>query len=129
MNTLGPGLAVDKELRRPILANGVGGVSGPGIKPIALRCVRDVFEATGLPIIGTGGVITGEDAIEMLVTETGGNIFSATDVANIVKKAKDKARLETLSKNYVDWYFVVGAMILFLIEVLVRRVKEKIKKR
>ena len=51
----------------PILANKVGGVSGPGIKPIAIKKVYDVFKATGLPIIGTGGVSTGEDALEMMM--------------------------------------------------------------
>ncbi|MFC1616039.1 dihydroorotate dehydrogenase [Patescibacteria group bacterium] len=67
VNTLGPGLAIDIDLRRPILTNRVGGVSGPGIKPIAVKCVYDVFKATGKPIIATGGVLTGEDAIEMMM--------------------------------------------------------------
>jgi len=67
INTLGPGLAVDIDLRTPILKNKVGGISGPGIKPLALKMVYDVYKATALPIIGTGGVITGEDAIEMMM--------------------------------------------------------------
>ncbi len=67
VNTFGPGLSVDINLRRPILTNRVGGVSGPGIKPLALKCVYDVYKATGLPIIGTGGILTGEDAIEMMM--------------------------------------------------------------
>jgi len=67
INTLGPGLAIDIDLRMPILANKTGGVSGPAIKPIAVKCVYDVFKATGLPIIGTGGVMTGRDAIEMMM--------------------------------------------------------------
>ena len=67
INTVGPGLAIDINLRRPILANGVGGVSGPAIKPVAIKCVNDVYKATGLPIIGTGGVMTGEDAIEIMM--------------------------------------------------------------
>lgn len=69
INTVGPGMVIDLKTRLPILANRVGGVSGPAIKPIAIRCVNDVWKATGgkLPIIGTGGVMTGEDAIEMMM--------------------------------------------------------------
>ncbi len=67
INTVGPGLAIDINLRRPILANKVGGVSGPAIKPIAVKCVHDVYKATKLPIVGTGGVLTGEDAIEIMM--------------------------------------------------------------
>lgn len=67
VNTFGPGLAVDINTRMPILANKVGGVSGPGIKPLAVKCVYDVFKATGAPIVGTGGVLTGEDVIEMMM--------------------------------------------------------------
>jgi len=69
INTLGPGMAIDLRSRLPILANKVGGMSGPGIKPLAVRCIADVYRATGgkLPIIGTGGVMTGEDAIEFLL--------------------------------------------------------------
>lgn len=67
INTVGPGMAIDLVTRLPILANRVGGVSGPAIKPIAIKCVNDVWKATKLPIIGTGGVMTGEDAIEMMM--------------------------------------------------------------
>jgi dihydroorotate dehydrogenase (NAD+) catalytic subunit len=62
------GLVVDAERRRPVLGAGGGGLSGPAIKPIALRAVRDVARAfPGVPIIGTGGVTTGVDAVEMMV--------------------------------------------------------------
>ena len=67
INTVGPGLAIDIDLRMPILSNKVGGVSGPAIKPIAVKCVHDVYKATKLPIIGTGGVLTGRDAIEIMM--------------------------------------------------------------
>ena len=66
INTL-YGMGIDIKLRRPILTNKSGGVSGPGIKPTAVKCVYDIHAATGLPIIGTGGVCTGEDAIEMMM--------------------------------------------------------------
>lgn len=69
INTVGPGMVINIEARRPILSNKRGGVSGPAIKPIAVRCVYDVFEATKgkIPIIGTGGVTYGRDAIEMFM--------------------------------------------------------------
>ncbi|HYH52260.1 MAG TPA: dihydroorotate dehydrogenase [Acidimicrobiia bacterium] len=62
------GLAIDVETRRPRLGAGGGGLSGPAIKPVALRAVADVARALpGTPIIGTGGVRTGLDAVEMLL--------------------------------------------------------------
>lgn len=69
INTVGPGMAIDPRSRMPILAAHKGGLSGPGIKPIAVRCVAEIYEATGgtVPIIGMGGVYTGEDAIEMML--------------------------------------------------------------
>lgn len=67
INTVGPGLAIDLESREPILANRVGGISGPAIKPLAIRIVHEVSKATKLPIIGTGGVTNGRDALEMMM--------------------------------------------------------------
>lgn len=68
INTVGPGMMLDIETREPILANKVGGVSGPAIKPIAIKAVYDIHKALPkVPIIGTGGVLTGEDAIEMVM--------------------------------------------------------------
>ncbi len=67
INTIGPGMVIDLKTRKPILANRVGGVSGPAIKPVAVKAVNDIHKATGLPIIGTGGVLNGEDAVEMMV--------------------------------------------------------------
>jgi dihydroorotate dehydrogenase (NAD+) catalytic subunit len=66
INTL-YGMGIDIKLRRPILTNKSGGLSGPGIKPTAVKCVYDIFKSTGLPIIGTGGVTNGADAIEMMM--------------------------------------------------------------
>jgi len=62
------GLLIDAERRRPVLGGGGGGLSGPAIKPVALRAVHDVSRALpGVPIIGTGGVRNGVDAVEMLL--------------------------------------------------------------
>ncbi len=61
------GMGIDITLRRPILTNKSGGLSGPAIKPVAVKAVYDVFKETGLPIIGTGGITNGEDAIEIMM--------------------------------------------------------------
>ena len=62
------GMAVDWRRRRPMLGNVVGGLSGPAIKPIALRCVHQVRRAVDIPIIGVGGIMTIDDVMEFLVT-------------------------------------------------------------
>ena len=62
------GLAVDWRRRKPMLGNGFGGLSGPAIKPIALRCVRHVYKAVHIPVIGIGGIETIDDAMEFFVT-------------------------------------------------------------
>ncbi len=66
INTM-PGMVIDPVSGRPILSNRVGGLSGPALKPIALRCVYEIRRAVSVPIIGTGGVSTGQDAAEMLM--------------------------------------------------------------
>ena len=66
INTL-TGLAVDWRKRRPVLGNGIGGLSGPAIKPVALRIVHQVRRAVDIPIVGCGGVRTVDDVLEFLV--------------------------------------------------------------
>ncbi|MCC6849544.1 MAG: dihydroorotate dehydrogenase [Deltaproteobacteria bacterium] len=61
------GLAVDLETRRPVLTNGTGGLSGPAIKPIALRMVHDTARAVKIPVIGMGGIGDADDALEFLL--------------------------------------------------------------
>ena len=67
INSLGPGLIIDIETTRPVLANRIGGVSGPGIRPIAVRCVYDICRAIDVPVIAIGGVSSGRDVVEMLL--------------------------------------------------------------
>jgi dihydroorotate dehydrogenase (NAD+) catalytic subunit len=61
------GMAIDLETRRPKIANITGGLSGPAIKPIALRMVWQVVQATEIPVVGIGGIISAEDALEFLI--------------------------------------------------------------
>jgi dihydroorotate dehydrogenase (NAD+) catalytic subunit len=65
INTM-PGMLVDAESGAPVLDNRSGGISGPALKPIALRCVHEIAGAVDIPIIGTGGVTSGVDAVEMI---------------------------------------------------------------
>lgn len=67
INTLGPGMVIDIESRAPIISNRIGGISGPAIHPIAVRCVNDIARAVKVPLIGVGGNATARDAIEMIV--------------------------------------------------------------
>lgn len=62
-----PAMAVDVRTRRPLLGNITGGLSGPSIKPIALKMVWDVFRAVRVPIIGIGGIMTADDAVEFIL--------------------------------------------------------------
>jgi len=60
-------MAIDVETAMPVLGNRVGGLSGPAIKPIALRCVYDVYERVKVPIMGCGGIMDWRDAVEFLL--------------------------------------------------------------
>lgn len=67
VNTLGPGMIINIEAHKPVLSYKVGGVSGQALRPIATRCVYDIYESVKIPIIGTGGISTGRHAIEMIM--------------------------------------------------------------
>lgn len=66
-NSVGPGMIIDINTGKPVLSNKEGGVSGPAIKPIALRAVYQIAKNTNLPIIGIGGICTGKDALEFIM--------------------------------------------------------------
>ncbi|ACJ16752.1 dihydroorotate dehydrogenase [Thermococcus onnurineus NA1] len=66
INTL-KAIAIDVYARRPILSNRVGGYSGPGVKPVALRAVYDLAKALNIPVIGIGGITTWRDALEFFL--------------------------------------------------------------
>lgn len=80
INTI-PGMSIDIETRRPRIANRTGGFSGPALKPIAVRMVYDVAHAVNVPIIGMGGIMNGEDAIEFFLA---GASAIAVGTANFV---------------------------------------------
>ena len=66
INTL-LGMKIDIDKRRPVLANNMGGLSGPAIKPIAVRMVYQVAQTVNIPVLGMGGIVNGEDAIEFML--------------------------------------------------------------
>ncbi len=80
INTI-PAMAVDVRRKRPILCNVTGGLSGPCIKPVALKMVYDVSRAVSIPVIGMGGIMTGEDAAEFMLC---GATAVMTGTANLV---------------------------------------------
>jgi dihydroorotate dehydrogenase (NAD+) catalytic subunit len=66
INTL-TGMIIDVHAGWPVLANRTGGLSGPAIRPLAVRCVYEIYRAVNIPIVGTGGVGSGRDAVEMIL--------------------------------------------------------------
>jgi dihydroorotate dehydrogenase (NAD+) catalytic subunit len=81
INTI-TGMVIDIESRRPKIANITGGLSGPAIKPVALRMVWQVVQATKIPVIGIGGIMTADDALEFLIA---GAAAVQIGTANFVK--------------------------------------------
>jgi dihydroorotate dehydrogenase (NAD+) catalytic subunit len=95
INSVGPGMLIDIETAQPVLANRIGGVSGPGIRPIAVRCVFDICRTVDVPVIGIGGVSDGRDVVEMLlVGATAVGIGSAVNYHGftVFEKAVDQVR-------------------------------------
>jgi dihydroorotate dehydrogenase (NAD+) catalytic subunit len=80
------GMGVDLATRRPLLANIVGGLSGPAVKPVALRCVWQVSRAVSIPVIGIGGISSAEDVLEFILAgasavQVGSANFTRPDAA------------------------------------------------
>jgi dihydroorotate dehydrogenase (NAD+) catalytic subunit len=94
INTL-TGMSVDIESRRPHLANITGGLSGPAVKPVALRMVWQVVQAVKIPVIGIGGIMTAEDALEFLISgataiQVGtANFIDPASTINVLKGIED----------------------------------------
>ncbi|MCX5874777.1 MAG: dihydroorotate dehydrogenase [Deltaproteobacteria bacterium] len=98
INTL-LGMAIDVRSRRPRLANIVGGLSGPAIKPIALRMVWQVAQAVKIPVIGIGGITTTEDALEFLLA---GATAIEVGTANFVNPRASQDIVEGLGRYVTD---------------------------
>jgi len=89
-------MSIDAEKRQPVLHNVTGGLSGPAIKPIALRMVYEAAQAVRIPIIGMGGIVTAEDAVEFLLA-------GATAVQVGTASYADPRATEKLVKQLERW--------------------------
>jgi dihydroorotate dehydrogenase (NAD+) catalytic subunit len=89
-------MSIDVETRKPRLTNVTGGLSGPAIKPIAVRMVYEAAKAVSIPIIGLGGIITPEDAIEFMLA-------GATAIQVGTASYADPRATERLAKGLVSW--------------------------
>lgn len=94
INTL-LGMRIDLKTKKPILANKMGGFSGPAILPVALRMVYQVYDAVKIPIVGMGGVSTAEDVIEMMLA---GATAVQVGAANLVEPYACKNIIEDLPR-------------------------------
>ena len=105
INTL-LGMRIDLKTKKPILANKMGGFSGPAIKPVALRMVYQVYDAVKIPIIGMGGISTAEDVIEMMLAgatavQVGAqnlvDPFACKNIIDNLPKVMEKYRINSLT--------------------------------
>jgi dihydroorotate dehydrogenase (NAD+) catalytic subunit len=105
-------LAVDIDTLRPKLANGSGGLSGPAIKPIAVKMVHDVYKAVKIPIIGMGGIMNSEDALEFMIAGATAISIGTANFVNpgvsmeVLKGIKDYCR----KKNFKSVRKIIGKL-------------------
>lgn len=99
INTL-LGMRIDKKTRKPVIANKMGGFSGPAIFPVAVRMVYQVFEAVNIPIIGMGGVQSADDVIEMMLA---GASAVQVGAANLVNPFACKEIIEELPERMKEY--------------------------
>lgn len=114
INTVGPGMVIDLRTKKPLLGNKEGGVSGPGIRPVAIRCVWDIYNSVKIPILGMGGVETANDVVEMMLAGAtlvgvgsawyrhGFGIYSKIkeDLTSYMKENKIKSLTELVGKAH-----------------------------
>ncbi|MBO5089492.1 MAG: dihydroorotate dehydrogenase [Clostridia bacterium] len=105
INTL-LGMKIDLKTKKPVVANKMGGFSGPAIKPVAVRMVYQVYDAVKIPIVGMGGITTAEDVIEFMLAgatavQVGAanlvNPFACRDIINMLPKTMEKYGIKDLN--------------------------------
>ncbi|MDR3279236.1 MAG: dihydroorotate dehydrogenase [Synergistaceae bacterium] len=102
INTI-TGMAIDARTRRPILANITGGLSGPAIKPVALRMTWQASKAVAVPVVGMGGIDTGTDAAEFLIAGARAVMIGTANITDPTAGPRIRAELENfMSENGVD---------------------------
>lgn len=96
------GMVIDTNTRKPVLANNTGGVSGPAIRPIAVRMVHQVANSINIPVLGMGGIITGNDAIEFMlagataVSVGAGNFIAPDTSIKVIEGIQDYMRFHNI---------------------------------
>lgn len=95
------GMRIDLRRRRPLLANGTGGLSGPALLPLALRMVYQVYEAVSIPIVGLGGVSSARDVVEMMLA---GATAVQVGAANLVDPFACKKIVEELPQVMQEYH-------------------------
>nr|SFZ88625.1 Dihydroorotate dehydrogenase, catalytic subunit [Loigolactobacillus rennini] len=110
INTL-VGMRIDLATRKPILGNGIGGLSGPAIKPIAIRMVHQVHQISKLPLIGMGGVSTAADALELMMagasavavgTANFNNPYACVDIIQKLPVTMEKYQVQSIQSLIND---------------------------
>jgi len=111
INTL-LGMKIDIDRKRPVLANNTGGLSGPAIKPIAVRMVYQVAQTVNIPILGMGGIVSGEDAIEFMLAGANAISIGAGNFINPFTSISTIAGIENYMKkhNIDDINDIVGTV-------------------
>lgn len=106
INTL-LGMKIDINTRKPVLHNNVGGLSGPAVKPVAVRMVWQVKNAVKLPVVGMGGIMTGEDAVEFILAGADAvavgtacfcDPFAPIKVIDVINSYLDKNNIEKVTE-------------------------------
>ncbi|MBQ6381171.1 MAG: dihydroorotate dehydrogenase [Clostridia bacterium] len=87
------GMKIDLKTKKPLLANKTGGLSGPAIKPLAVRMVYQVYEAVNIPIVGMGGITTAEDVLEFMLA---GATAVEVGAANLISPYASKQIIDAL---------------------------------
>jgi dihydroorotate dehydrogenase (NAD+) catalytic subunit len=106
------GMAIDIHRKRPVLANNMGGLSGPAVKPIAVRMVYEVCKTVKIPVIGMGGITNGDDAVEFLLAGAGAvmvgtaNFVSPDACIAVVKGIESYLAMH----NYTDVNEIIGKL-------------------
>jgi dihydroorotate dehydrogenase (NAD+) catalytic subunit len=105
-------MAIDIETRRPKLANITGGLSGPAIKPVALRMVWQTAQSVKIPVIGIGGIMTAKDALEFLIA---GAVAVQVGTANFINPHATIDIIEgieafLMERNIADLADIIGAL-------------------
>ncbi len=106
INTI-TGMVIDVNTRRPVLANNTGGLSGPAVRPVAVRMVHEVYKSVSIPVVGMGGICSAEDAIQFILagasaimvgTWNFNNPRACSDVAEGIKSYMEENSISDVSK-------------------------------